>query len=151
MLNIKRWSLVVLACLTGLVIGREISHTIKSSGILHTVHASSINQQFACNLSSPVVFTAASGSVQVVPLASGQTIRVCHVSVSASTATNFTLQYGTGSACGAGTNALSGAYNNVTTLALDFNGTLRTPAAQELCINSLATITAGGIVTYAQF
>lgn len=109
------------------------------------------DRDFVCPLSAPITFSAASGSVQIVGLVSGQVIRVCHLSISASVATNFTIQYGTGSNCGSGTNSLSGAYNNVTTLALDLFGTLRTPASQELCINSSASITAGGLVTYAQF
>ena len=109
------------------------------------------DRDFVCPLSAPITFSAASGSLQIVGLVSGQIIRVCHLSISSSAATNFTIQYGTGSNCGSGTNALSGAYNNVTTLALDLNGTLRTPASQELCINSSASITAGGLVTYAQF
>lgn len=114
-------------------------------------NGSTWDRDFVCPLSAPITFTAASGSLQIVALQSGQIIRVCHLSISSSVATNFTIQYGTGSNCGTGTNALSGAYNNVTTLALDLNGTLRTPASQELCINSSVSITAGGMVTYAQF
>ena len=109
------------------------------------------DRDFVCTLSAPITFSAASGSVQIVGLASSQIIRVCHLSISSSAATNFTINYGTGSACGTGTNPLSGAYNNVTTLALDFFGTLRTPASQALCLNSSVSITAGGTVTYAQF
>ena len=109
------------------------------------------DRDFVCTLSAPITFSAASGSVQIVALASSQIIRVCHLSISSSAATNFTIQYGTGSACGTGTNSLSGAYNNVTTLALDFAGTLRTPASQALCIVSSASVTAGGVVTYALF
>jgi hypothetical protein len=109
------------------------------------------DRDFVCTLSAPITFSAASGSVQIVGLSGSTVIRVCHLSISANTATNFTIQYGTGSACGTGTTALSGAYNNVTTLALDLNGTLRAPAGQAVCINSSGTITAGGIVTYAQF
>ena len=52
---------------------------------------------------------------------------------------------------GTGTNPLSGAYNNVTSIALDFGGTLRTPASQAACLSSSASITGGGTVTYAQF
>lgn len=109
------------------------------------------DRDFVCPLSAPITFSAASGSLQIVGLVAAQIIRVCHISISSSAATNFTLQYGTGANCAVGTTALSGAYNNVTTLALDLFGTLRTPASQELCINSSASITAGGMVTYAQF
>ena len=77
-----------------------------------------------CTLSAPITFSAASGAVQIVGLSAGKVIEVCHLSISSSVATNLTIEYGTGSACGTGTNALSGAYNNVTTLALDLNGTL---------------------------
>lgn len=109
------------------------------------------DRDFVCPLSAPITFTAASGSVQIVGLSGSTIIRVCHLSISTSIATNLTIQYGTGAACGTGTTALSGAYNNVTTLALDLFGTLRTAAGNALCINSSAVITAGGIVTYAQF
>lgn len=114
-------------------------------------NGSTWDRDFVCTSSAPITFSAASGSLQIVGLVGGQIVRVCHLSISSNTATNFTIQYGTGSNCGVGTNPLSGAYNNVTTLALDFFGTLRTPASQELCINSSVSITAGGIVTYAQF
>lgn len=116
---------------------------IDSSGNIHPF--------FVCTLSAPITFTAASGSIQVVALSASKTIRICHISISANTATNLTLQYGTGSNCATGTTSLSGAYNNVTALALDLFGTLRVPASQALCINSSASITAGGLITYAQF
>lgn len=109
------------------------------------------DRDFVCTQSAAITFSGSSGSLQIVGLVASAVIRVCHVSISANTATNFTLQTGTGSNCGSGTASLSGAYNNVTTLALDLAGTLRTPASQELCINSSASITAGGLVTYAQF
>lgn len=109
------------------------------------------DRHFVCTLSAPITFTAASGSLQIVGLVASQAIRVCHLSISTSAATSLTIQYGHGSNCGTGTTALSGAYNNVTTLALDLNGTLRVPASEALCISSSASITAGGMVTYAQF
>lgn len=109
------------------------------------------DRDFTCPLSAPVTFTAASGSLQIVAASGSTIIRICHVSIAASVATNITLQYGTGSNCGTGTNPLTGAYNNVTQVALDLFGTLRTPASQALCIVSSASVTAGGVVTYAQF
>lgn len=109
------------------------------------------DRDFVCPLSAPITFTAASGSLQIVAASGSTIIRICHVSISTSVATNITLQYGTGSNCGSGTNPLTGAYNNVTSIALDLFGTLRTPASQALCIVSSASVTAGGVVTYAQF
>ena len=109
------------------------------------------DRDFVCPLSAPITYTAASGSLQIVAASGSTIIRVCHVSISTSVATNITLQYGTGSNCGTGTNPLTGAYNNVTSIALDLFGTLRTPASQALCIVSSASVTAGGVVTYAQF
>jgi len=109
------------------------------------------DRDFVCTLSAPITFAAASGSVQIVAPSAATVVRLCHISISSNNATNFTLEYGHGSACGTGTNPLSGAYNNVTTLALDFAGTLRGAAGEGVCIVSSGSITAGGIATYAQF
>lgn len=109
------------------------------------------DRDFVCTLSAPITFSATSGSVQIVAPSAATIVRVCHISISSNNATNFTLEYGHGSACGTGTTALSGAYNNVTTLALDFGGTLRTASGEGFCIVSSGSITAGGIATYAQF
>ncbi|MBF6570524.1 MAG: hypothetical protein IVW54_16780 [Candidatus Binataceae bacterium] len=109
------------------------------------------DRDFTCPLSAPITFTAASGSLQIVAASGATIVRICHISISSSAASNWTIQYGTGANCGTGTAALTGAYNNVTTFALDFAGTLRTPASQALCLNSSVAVTAGGVVTYAQF
>lgn len=111
------------------------------------------DRDFVCPLSAPITFSAASGSLQVVAASGSTIIRVCHVSIATSVATNITVQYGTGSNCGTGTVSLTGAYNNVQSIALDFGsgGALRAPASQALCINSSVAVTAGGVVSYAQF
>lgn len=109
-------------------------------------------RDFACNLSAPITFSAASGTLQIVGLTATQIIYVCHVSLASDTATNITLIHGTGTNCGTPT-AFSGAYNGVKTLALDFGpeAALRTLASEEFCISSSATATIGGIVSYAKY
>ena len=111
------------------------------------------DRQFVCPLSAPITFTASSGSLQIVGLTAAQIIRVCHVSLASDTATNITLQYGTGSNCAGGTTALTGAYNGVKTLALDFGpeAALRTASANAFCVSSSASATIGGVVSYAKF
>ena len=49
-------------------------------------------------------------TTQLVPRPSGKTIYVTAWDVIAAGTTNFTLEYGTGTNCGAGTTALTGAY-----------------------------------------
>jgi hypothetical protein len=76
-------------------------------------------------------------------------ITVCSLSLSSSAATNITLDYGTGSACSTGTTALSGVYQSILTMALD-GLNLALPSSQALCLNSSASVTAGGIILYVQ-
>ena len=111
------------------------------------------DRDFKCSQSAPITFAGASGTLQIVGLVNGQIIRVCHVSLAASVATNITLLHGTGTNCGSTSTAFSGAYNNITTLALDFGpeAALYSAASEELCITSSAVVTAGGVVTYAQY
>jgi len=108
--------------------------------------------QPVCNQRA-VVTIAGAGTTELVPLTAAQSIRVCHVSMSFSGATNLTFVEGTGAACVVGTAALSGAYTNVLAVALDlgdrtqFQGT----AANALCATVSAAVTGGGIVTYAKY
>lgn len=111
------------------------------------------DQHFVCTNSAPITFSAASGTLQIVGLTAAQIIRVCHVSLSSSVATDITLVYGTGSNCAGGTTSLTGAYKGVTTLALDFGpeAALRTIAANAFCVTSSAVATIGGVVSYAKY
>ena len=105
-----------------------------------------------CDSSAVITFTAASGSVQIVALTASQIVYVCSIVLSSDTVTNITLNYGTGSACGTGTTALSGAFNSVLALSMSFpDGSLRTAASNAFCVNSSVAATIGGVMTYAKF
>lgn len=116
-------------------------------------NGSTWDREYSCNSQAVITFTAASGSLEIVSLTASQVIRICHVSLSSSAATNITLQYGTGSNCGTGTTAISGAYNNVVTLAINFmpEAAPRTAASNAFCVVSSATATIGGMVVYAKY
>jgi hypothetical protein len=98
--------------------------------------------------SLPIVITT-SGTLQIVPAVGGEAITICSISFLGSSAANFTLEYGTGSSCGTGTTAITGAYNTALGIALDqYNITLPTSAA--LCLVTSASTTAGGVITFSQ-
>lgn len=112
----------------------------------------SFESPFICDKST-VITVAGAGTLEVAALVASQKIRVCHISVAYSGATNFQIIEGTGAAC-AGTPAnKSGNYLNVTAVALDFgmNGALRSSAGFALCIVTSAAVTGGGVITYAQY
>ena len=90
--------------------------------------------------------------MQIVALTASQIVYVCSIVLSSDTVTNITLNYGTGSACGTGTTALSGAFNSVLALSMSFpDGSLRTAASNAFCVNSSVAATIGGVMTYAKF
>jgi hypothetical protein len=98
------------------------------------------------------VSLSSSGLTQLIALSGSTVIRVEHVSVSFQSAVNFQLEYGTGSNCGTGTTALTGVYESVVGVALDFDlGTLNIPSGNALCANLGASVTGGGLIVYAQY
>ena len=107
----------------------------------------------ACTSHAPITVTGAGTSVIVA--ASGATqIRVCHVSLALTGASNITLMQGTGAACAGGSTAnLTGAYQNILGLALDFEGRslVTLSASQGMCIVNSAAVNGGGFVTYSQY
>jgi len=113
-----------------------------------------VEGDFNCTQSAPISFTAGgAGSTQIVALGTSQVIRVCHVSFAGTVAVNAKLVYGTGANCVTAPADVTGPYQNVLSLALDFGsaGALRTPAGQALCLNVSGAVTVGGVVSYAQF
>lgn len=106
----------------------------------------------ACTQSAAVT-VAGAGTVEIVPLAAGDSIRVCHFSIGYSGATNATLIYGTGANCAVGPAGLTGAYTNILGLALDFEGRslVTVPAANALCLTTSAAVTGGGFVTFSRY
>lgn len=105
-----------------------------------------------CNNTAAVVLPGI-GTTQIVALTAGQTIYVCHLSLSLSAPSNVTLVRGTGAACVVGPANVSGVYTNVTAMALDFVASPLSvgAASNALCITLSAAVTGGGVVTFARF
>jgi hypothetical protein len=103
-----------------------------------------------CPLSA-VVTLAGIGTTQVIPLTLAQSIRICHISFALTGPSAVTLSSAPAAAC-AGAVAVSGAYANVTAIALDFGvSPLTLPAGGSLCVNLAAAVNAGGIVEYTVY
>ena len=93
-----------------------------------------------------------SGLTQILALSGMTVIRVEHISLAFASGVNVQLEYGTGSNCGMGTTAVTGVYEAVTGLALDFDsGTLNIPAGNALCINLGSSVVGGGVIVYSQY
>jgi hypothetical protein len=87
---------------------------------------------------------------QIVALSAGQAIYVCGVAVGTTTAGTVTLEYGTGTNCGTGGTALTGAIPTAVAIGnLGWGGTIVTaPVGKALCL--VATTAAYGVVSYVQ-
>lgn len=107
---------------------------------------------FFCQQSAAVTI-GGSGITQIVPLSAGKVVHICHLDFAAGAISNVTIVTGTGSNCGTGTASLSGVYQSVIAVAIDFGekGALIAPASNAVCLNFASAVTAGGIVTYAIF
>ena len=103
-----------------------------------------------CGLSA-VVTLAGAGYTQIVALTAGQSIRVCHISLSMQAPVDVNLARAPAAAC-AGPVAITGTYSTVLALALDFSlSPLIVTSANALCVNLGAAVAGGGVVTYAVF
>ena len=106
---------------------------------------------FICD-ESRVVALSASGNTQIIPLGDGQQVRICHLSLAFQAVVDVRLTQGTGTNCATGNTNLTGLYENVGTMDLNWDtGGLRAGASNAVCVNLGAAITGGGVVTYAQF
>ncbi len=112
--------------------------------------AGTIEYGFVCDLSADFDITA--GTTQIIALAAGDIIRVCHISVSWDAVVDFAIVEGTGANCGTGTNSLTGTYQDINAMTLDYTsrGALRGAAAQALCVVQTGAANGGGSVTYQQ-
>lgn len=107
----------------------------------------------AC-LQRAAITIAGAGTLEIVPLGAGTTVRVCHLSLAMSGATNITLVEGTGANCAGAPANISGAYTNILGLALDFEGrsiVATSAASQAVCVTNSAAVTGGGFVTYTRY
>jgi len=110
---------------------------------------------------SKVISVAAAGTSQLVALAAGKTVYVCGFSVNVvnvkTTDTTFSFVYGTGSNCGTGTTALTGAYqpsagSTVNGGAGSVGTSFQTAVANALCITVVGTTpNVQGFLEYVQF
>jgi hypothetical protein len=98
-----------------------------------------------------VLTAAGAGTTQIIALTAGQSIRICHISMSLTGPSAVTLIESAKAACGAPV-AVTGSYANITAMALDFGlSPLTLTAATALCVNVAAAVNAGGLVSYAIF
>ncbi len=106
----------------------------------------------ACT-SRAVITLAGAGTAEIVALSGAMQIRVCHLSLALSGASNITVVQGTGVNCATGPTNVTGAYQNILGLALDFEGRslVALGAGQALCITNSAAVTGGGFLTYSQY
>jgi hypothetical protein len=99
-----------------------------------------------------LINTAAAGNTEIITLSAGARIRVCHISLAAAAPVTVSLQEGTGAACAIDTHDVTGPYQSVQSLALDFDqNPLVGSFSQALCLNLSAAVQVGGVVTYAQY
>lgn len=104
--------------------------------------------------SSAAINTAAAATVQLVALQTGQAIYVTSFDFVAGGTTNVTLEYGTGSLCGTGTTALTGAYpltaQSGVAKGAGVAPVLFVPAGNALCVVNSAAVQLSGSISYAQ-
>lgn len=116
-------------------------------------NGTTFDPKFYCP-NSAVINTAAAGTVQLVALSSGKSVRVCNISVESAGNTNVTFEYGTGASCGTGTTALTGPYSLTTAVAINVSGQpqlMATAAGNAFCVVNSAAIQISGFISYAQF
>jgi len=105
--------------------------------------------------SSVPINVATATTTQLVALAAGKSIYITGWDVLVAAADSVTLEYGTGTNCGTGTTALTGAYNFAANGGLVAGGNLgivfKVPAGNALCIVTGAAAQASGRLTYAQY
>lgn len=108
---------------------------------------------FYCTNRATITLSAGTDAVIVTGTAAKKT-HICHLSLASDTGASFTIQEGTGSTCGTGTTAMTGAYANATALAFDFTSLapLSTATnADDVCVHASTSVTAGGVVIYAVY
>jgi hypothetical protein len=105
--------------------------------------------------SSAAINVSTATTTQIVALSSGKSIYVSGWDIVVAAADNITLEYGTGTNCGTGTTALTGAYNFAANGGLATGSGLgvlfKLPASNALCVVTGAAVQASGRVSYAQF
>ena len=105
-----------------------------------------------CNMTKLISFTGA-GNSEIIAGVSGDTILICRLTLAFTSMVDFSLHEGTGANCATGDVAITGTFQDVLTVAMDFEpgGALRSGTSQALCVNLGGAVTGWGVVTYARF
>ena len=88
----------------------------------------------------------------VAALATGKAIYVCGFTATVGASSTIQFEYGTGSACGTGTTALTGVFTPATAALLSLTGEgtkITAPASNALCAVSTGTGGINGVLTYS--
>jgi len=110
-----------------------------------------VQTNFICPLSAPIA-TSTSGNTVIVSGVAAQQVRICNIAVASASPVNIKLQYGHGSACATGATDLTGAFQSVSAIALDFTaGGLRGAVGEDVCLNLSSGVQTSGVVTYTIF
>lgn len=104
----------------------------------------------ACDKSASVSITTAT-TTQIVALVASQQVRVCAIAITLGASTTAVLEYGTGTNCGTGTTALSGAFAATTMIGNGLGQLFATASGDALCLLSTGTGGIQGFITYAQY
>ena len=91
-------------------------------------------------------------TTQLVALATGKAIYVCGFTATVGASSTIQFEYGTGSACGTGTTALTGVFTPATAAVLSLTGEgtkITAPASNALCAVSTGTGGINGVLTYS--
>lgn len=109
------------------------------------------DRQFVCPSQARVTLSDGTRT-QLVALSASTVIRVCQIHMTTTAPEDFTISYGTGSACGTGTTTID-KYLSQTGFTTDFQPTaaLRTIASNALCVTQSGVQSAEVTVVYAQF
>ncbi len=119
-------------------------------------NGSTWDRQYYCTSSAPITVTGTSDT-QIVALTASQTIRICDITVTlGGTTPTMTVEYGTGTNCGTGKTALTGAMAPTTGTSLAINpgpmAALRSGSGAAVCLVLAGTSpTANGFISYAKY
>lgn len=104
--------------------------------------------------SSVAISLTTSLTTQLVAPVAGKSVYLCGIATTGAAASTLTLEYGTGTACGTGTTALTGAFLPSTGSLFKLDGTvglLKAPAGNALCLVTGGTAgSVQGVATYVQ-
>ena len=113
--------------------------------------AGDLERDFVCD-QSEVILLAGAGTTEIVPLAAGEVIYICHISISWNASVSAQLVQGTGADCVNGQTDLTGDYLAIGSLSLDLGPemAIRGVEADAACVTQVGAGDGGGTVIFAQ-